>query len=457
MAGSELEGLDGADADMFSGAVWVLTPTAATSHTAIAAVASAVTTLGAEMVAMAPERHDEMVAVVSHVPHLTAASLMGLAADGADEHAALLRLAAGGFRDMTRIASGHPDIWLDICDQNRDAIVVALDRLIDRLGEMREIVGSVDRHGLLERLQRARLARTNLPGRITRPETLAEVRIPIPDRPGAAAEIFTLAAREGINIASFEVVHLAESNLGVAVVLVDADSAETYRSRPRRAGPAPGGVATLVKHLRAAAGPVHGDVTVPGSKSIANRALVAAALAHGRSRLTNVPDGDDTAAMLRCLAGLGVDLEARQDGTVTVAGTAANLGTRPAVLDAGLAGTTSRFITAVAALAGARDHHRRCRTAAHPADGRAARGPGDPRRQGRAGGAGRAAARHRHRPDPSWWHHPPAWRRLQPVRHRADADRTCAAGGSAPPADVPARVTAVHSPHCRSDGGVRRR
>ena len=63
---------------------------------------------------------------------------MGLAADGADEHAALLRLAAGGFRDMTRIASGHPDIWLDICDQNRDAIVDALDRLIDRLGEMRD-------------------------------------------------------------------------------------------------------------------------------------------------------------------------------------------------------------------------------------------------------------------------------------------------------------------------------
>jgi prephenate dehydrogenase len=230
MAGSELEGLDGADADMFSGAVWVLTPTASTSHTAIAAVAAAVTTLGAEMVAMTPERHDEMVAVVSHVPHLAAATLMGLAADGAEEHAALLRLAAGGFRDMTRIASGHPDIWLDICDQNREAIVATLGRLIERLGEMRDIVGTIDRDGLLDRLQRARLARTNLPGRIARPETLAEVRIPIPDRPGAAAEIFTLAAREGINIASFEVVHLAESTLGVAVVLVDADAAEAYRT-----------------------------------------------------------------------------------------------------------------------------------------------------------------------------------------------------------------------------------
>ncbi len=229
MAGSELEGLDGADADMFSGAVWVLTPTDATAHTTIAAVGSAVRALGAEMVAMAPQRHDEMVAVVSHVPHLAAASLMGLAADGADEHAALLRLAAGGFRDMTRIASGHPDIWLDICDQNREAIVGTLDRLIGRLGEMRDIVEAVDRDGLLDRLQRARLARTNLPGRIARPESLAEVRIPIPDRPGAAAEIFTLAAREGINIASFEVVHLAESNAGVAVVLVDADAAEAYR------------------------------------------------------------------------------------------------------------------------------------------------------------------------------------------------------------------------------------
>jgi prephenate dehydrogenase len=229
MAGSELEGLAGVDADLFSGAVWVLTPTADTAHTTIATVGAAVRELGAEMVAMAPERHDETVAVVSHVPHLTAASLMGLAADSATGHAALLRLAAGGFRDMTRIASGHPDIWLDICDQNRDAIVGTLDRLIERLGEVRDIVERVDRERLLDRLQRARTARTNLPSRITRPETLAEVRIPIPDRPGAAAEIFTLAAGEGINIANFEVVHLAESNIGVAVVLVDADAAERYR------------------------------------------------------------------------------------------------------------------------------------------------------------------------------------------------------------------------------------
>jgi len=229
MAGSELDGLDGADGAMFSGATWVLTPVAGTDDGTFATVASVVGQLGAEVVAMTPQHHDEMVAVVSHVPHLTAASLMGLAADGAEEHAALLRLAAGGFRDMTRIASGHPDIWLDICDQNRGAIVGALDRLIGRLEEMREIVRTDARDELHARLRRARDARTNLPVHAGHPQELAEVRIPILDRPGAAAEIFTLAAELGVNISSFEVVHLAESNVGVAVVLVDADLADLYR------------------------------------------------------------------------------------------------------------------------------------------------------------------------------------------------------------------------------------
>ena len=94
-----------------------------TADATLSVVAGAVAQLGAEMVAMTPRTTTRWSPSVSHVPHLTAASLMGLAADGAEEHAALLRLAAGGFRDMTRIASGHPDIWLDICEQNRPAIV----------------------------------------------------------------------------------------------------------------------------------------------------------------------------------------------------------------------------------------------------------------------------------------------------------------------------------------------
>ena len=74
---------------------------------------------GAQVLVMSPERHDELVAVVSHVPHLTAATLMQVAANHAEQQRNLLRLAAGGFRDMTRVAAGQPSIWPAICTQNR--------------------------------------------------------------------------------------------------------------------------------------------------------------------------------------------------------------------------------------------------------------------------------------------------------------------------------------------------
>lgn len=229
MAGSELEGLDGADANLFEGAVWVLTPTAATSDQTFAAVAEVVNSLGAEIVALDPARHDALVAIVSHVPHLTAATLMNVAGSRATEHVALLRLAAGGFRDMTRIASGHPAIWLDICEENREAIIGGLDALIDGLAGMRAAVDSGDRRGIQSRLAAAREARSNLPSRIRSLADLAEVRIPILDRPGSAAEVFTLAAELGVNISNFEVVHSAEGDRGIAVVLVDLDTVELFR------------------------------------------------------------------------------------------------------------------------------------------------------------------------------------------------------------------------------------
>lgn len=229
MAGSERDGLDGADAEMFSGAIWVLTPRDDVTDETFAAVTATITSLGAEVVAISPERHDEVVAVVSHLPHLTAAALMGVAAGVSIRNAALLRLAAGGFRDMTRVASGRPDIWLDICDENRGAIAAALDQLIDGLTSMRSEIDHGDREALHDRLSSAREARANLPGRVVHPENLAEIRIPIPDRAGAAAEVFGLAADLAVNIANFEVVHVAESNRGVLVVIVDQGHADLFR------------------------------------------------------------------------------------------------------------------------------------------------------------------------------------------------------------------------------------
>jgi len=240
MAGSEQEGMDGADPCLFDGATWVLTPTVATDADAYALVRSVVTSLGADVVALAPERHDELVATVSHVPHLAAATLMALAADDASEQGPsgplsggqgpMLRLAAGGFRDMTRIAAGHPGIWPDICAENRDAIVEALDRLVGGLSTMRDLVVLGDRPGLLAALERARSARVNLPTRVAHDTELVEMRVPVPDRPGVLAEITTLLGELDVNIEDLEIAHSVEGERGVLVLVVQAGAAEGTRT-----------------------------------------------------------------------------------------------------------------------------------------------------------------------------------------------------------------------------------
>jgi prephenate dehydrogenase len=226
MAGSEQEGITAAAPDLFEGATWVLTPTAQTDDRAYAVVRATVAELGAEVVALAPDRHDALVAEVSHVPHLTAATLMRLADDTAEEHRALLRLAAGGFRDMTRVAAGHPGIWPDICAENRDAIVEVLGRLIAALDQVRSVVASEDRDGLLTLLAQARAARTNLPTRFGQPSELGELRVVVPDRPGALAEVTTLATELDVNIADLEIAHSAEGDRGVLILLVEVGDLE---------------------------------------------------------------------------------------------------------------------------------------------------------------------------------------------------------------------------------------
>jgi len=248
MAGSEQVGLDGASPELFVGATWVLTPTEVTDTAAYAQVRNVLADLGANVVALAPAQHDALVAVVSHVPHLTAATLMDLAAGLGEEHAALLQLAAGGFRDMTRIAAGNPAIWLDICEDNAGAIVETLDLLIDALGAMRRRVAEHDHGSLLEVLERASDARRALSTRAPLPEELVEVRIPVPDRTGMIAEITVLVTELGINIVDLEIAHSVAGNQGVMVVVVDQLSAPTllatlsgrgYRATSTPVGPIP--------------------------------------------------------------------------------------------------------------------------------------------------------------------------------------------------------------------------
>jgi prephenate dehydrogenase len=240
MAGSEQIGLRGADPDLFEGAAWVLTPTATTDLDAFTRLQTVVGELGADVIVLSAADHDRLVAVVSHVPHLVAATLMNAAVAGAEKDGALLRLAAGGFRDMTRVAAGHPGIWPDICAENAEAIIGALDALVGELSEMRNRVAARDREALLGVLQHASAARRNLPARATRPDHLSELRIPVPDREGVLAEITSLAADAGISIYDIEIAHSAEGPRGVLILVVETVQVATlqeaveskgYRSR----------------------------------------------------------------------------------------------------------------------------------------------------------------------------------------------------------------------------------
>ncbi len=226
MAGSEHSGVRGARADLFHGAVWVLTPSEQSSDETYAAVRAVVADRGAEVITIDPAAHDQLVAVVSHVPHLAAVTLMALADTQSSRHRALLRLAAGGFRDMTRIAAGEPSIWLDICRENAAAIAGVLDHLIADLGAIRAQVAADDRAALLGTLERARVARVNLPTGVPLDQPLAELRVVVPDQPGELAKVTRLATDIDVNIYDIEIAHSFEGQGGTLILIVPEAKSE---------------------------------------------------------------------------------------------------------------------------------------------------------------------------------------------------------------------------------------
>ena len=207
----------------------MLTPGVATLDDTYAAVRSVVADMGAEAVTMPPDTHDTLVSVISHVPHLTAATLMRLADERTAERTVLQRLAAGGFRDMTRVAAGSSDIWLDICDANRDAICDSLDRLIGALGEVRDIVHRSDRDGLSDLLERARVARVTFPRGYRPTWRWPCCGCPSRTAPARLPGIATLATEIDVNIYDLEIAHSAEGTRGVLIMVVSAELAERLR------------------------------------------------------------------------------------------------------------------------------------------------------------------------------------------------------------------------------------
>lgn len=138
MAGSERRGIAAAAHDVFDGARCVVTPAPETSRPAVRQVTAFWRAVGMTVKTMTPERHDAIVAMISHTPHLVAASLV--AAATSEETA----IAATGFADTTRVALGDPGLWQDICLSNREAVLAALARFERELIHVRQAIAYRD-------------------------------------------------------------------------------------------------------------------------------------------------------------------------------------------------------------------------------------------------------------------------------------------------------------------------
>jgi prephenate dehydrogenase len=156
MAGSEKPGIAAARSDLFRGAVCIVAREKNTSPGALRKVRKLWLTLGTRVAVMDPSQHDRIVATISHLPHLVATGLV-LYVKGRE-----LEFASSGFRDTTRVSSGDPVMWRDICLTNRQNIVSCIDRFTKRLNRIRGMIEQADGCGLAKEFERAGWIRRNV-------------------------------------------------------------------------------------------------------------------------------------------------------------------------------------------------------------------------------------------------------------------------------------------------------
>jgi prephenate dehydrogenase len=157
IAGTENSGVDASFEGLFRDARCVLTPTERTPAEAVESCTDLWTSLGARVTRLDPERHDEILGAVSHLPHVLAYASMNSLPDDVLEG-----FAGGGFRDFSRIASSDPKMWRDICLSNRDALLHWISRYEEVLGEMKEMIERGEGEGLCEAFGRAKDRRDGL-------------------------------------------------------------------------------------------------------------------------------------------------------------------------------------------------------------------------------------------------------------------------------------------------------
>lgn len=213
MTGGEGRGIQWADPLLFENAVYVLTPSNHLPRMLIQNFGQLIEQIGSKVLFLTPAMHDKIAAAVSHLPQLVAVTLVNMVAKHQTDSSHFLKLAAGGFRDMTRVASSPYEIWEDIIHTNHEEMILFLDECIECLHETRK---NLEQKSLAKVFRQAARNRLSIPSD-TKGFLLPnfDLSVRVEDKPGEIADIADVLSKNRINIKDIEVLKVREGDAGV--------------------------------------------------------------------------------------------------------------------------------------------------------------------------------------------------------------------------------------------------
>ncbi|MBQ9885960.1 MAG: prephenate dehydrogenase [Lachnospiraceae bacterium] len=216
MAGSEKSGYDNSNGHLLENAYYVITPTDASPKARVDELIALVKSTGAIPLVTDYNTHDYIVAGISHLPHVIAASLVKLVKDKDTPSKLMKQIAAGGFKDITRIASSSPDMWQQICLENKDNLSAILDDYIDALNSINDEIKAGSHDAVYNLFEESGEYRNSLPDKSSGPiKKRHAIYCDIIDKAGAIATIATILAVHQINIKNIGIIHNREFEKGV--------------------------------------------------------------------------------------------------------------------------------------------------------------------------------------------------------------------------------------------------
>lgn len=228
MAGSHKSGIQAAKGHLFENAIYVLTPMDNCSSEKLHILQGVLEQTKCRFVVLDAQEHDEMTCVVSHFPHLIASSLVHQAKKWEDTHAYLPELAAGGFRDITRIASSNPDMWQDIFYHNRNKMVHLLEEWIAEMIALKDTLKHSDKKRMINFLEQARDYRDGLDrtkkGAIP---SFYDLYVDIKDQTGALAAVVQMLAAKSISITNIRILEIRNDIYGALRLSFGTKAAQT--------------------------------------------------------------------------------------------------------------------------------------------------------------------------------------------------------------------------------------